>query len=126
MRRFHIQDISHNGFSITEVVVATLIFSLAVAGFFSAVTMLSQPAEVSNEEVTAAYLGKRILDEMRKSVDADPSKWNSTDPAQNPLSVGTHAFANVVIDGITYSGSYVMAADTEGTSGRKVTLTINW
>ena len=110
-----------NGFTIIEVVVAALIFAIATAGIFATVSSLSKPAQESTEEVTAAFLGKRILEDLRTSVDATTWSLNSSF-----LSVGTHTLNSMNIDGIVYTGNYIVTADPSGTASRQVTLNLNW
>lgn len=110
---------STKGFTVTEVVISALIFSIAAAGMFATVSALRQPAAESADEVAAAFLGKRILDDLRAELDA--TTWDSGN-----FSVGTHPMAPVVIDGITFTPSYDVIADPAGTGARKVTLDITW
>jgi prepilin-type N-terminal cleavage/methylation domain-containing protein len=120
------QKILHKGFSITEVIIATVIFSFVVAGSISAVSALKKPAYASKEDVTAAYLAKQILEGLRSDVNAE--NWNSGElnPNGGPGSNGVYNNLNaVIIDGITYTPAYQVENDTL-TSARKVTLTIDW
>ena len=114
------------GFSITEVIIAALIFSLVVAGSIAAVSALKKPAYASKEDITAAYLAKQILEELRSDVNAE--EWNSGGLNPNGGPGGDGIYNNltaVTIDGITYTPSYQVEDDTL-TGARKVTLTVNW
>ncbi|HOY09885.1 MAG TPA: hypothetical protein PLB05_07405 [Candidatus Omnitrophota bacterium] len=120
------QNVQHKGFSITEVIIATLIFSFVVGGSISAISALKKPAYASKGDVTAAYLAKQILEELRSDVRAD--NWNAggLNPDGGPGGDGIYNNLNaVVIDGITYTPSYQVENDTL-TGARKVTLTIDW
>ena len=124
--RFIKREVLEDGFSITEVVIAALIFSLVVAGSISAVSALKKPAYASKEEITAAYLAKQILEELRSDVHAED--WNSggLDPNGGPGGNGIYDnLSAVTIDGFSYTPSYQVENDTL-TGARKVTLTINW
>lgn len=110
----------NQGFTIVEVIVATLVFALAAAGIFATVSALNRPAGESMEEVTAAFLGKRILEDLRRDVDAED--WNSGELVNGT----TYAMNAVTIGGITYTPVYTVENDPNGTSARKVTLNIIW
>jgi prepilin-type N-terminal cleavage/methylation domain-containing protein len=110
-------------FTMTEVIVATIIFSLAMAGVFASIANLRQPAIESSQEVTAAFIGKRVLDDLRSAVNAE--SWN--DPTTGRLLANTtYTITPVVVSGRTYSGTYRVATDPDGTNARQVTLNITW
>lgn len=110
-------------FTITEVIIATIIFSLAMAGVFSSIANLRAPSVESSQEVTAAFIGKRVLDDLRSSVNAE--SWN--DPATGKLLPGTtYPITPVVVSGKTYNGTYSVSPDPDGTNARQVTLNIMW
>lgn len=108
------------GFTMTEVIIATLIFSLAMAGVFASISELRQPAVDSSQEVTAAFVGKRILEDLRSEVSAET--WNST----GNLIPGSTYTNTVVVGNTTYTTSYTVTTDPDGTSARKVILNITW
>ncbi len=114
----------NTGFTLVEIIVSSLIFAIAAAGVFATVSMLKQPTNVSSKEVTAAFIGKRILEDLRTQVDAN--NWNTGE-----LAIGTHPpltgpTTPVIVNGISYAPSYVVSADSKGTSARKVVLNITW
>ena len=105
-----------------EVIVAAVIFALAAAGIFATITALSKPATESDHSVTAAFLGKQMLEELRTHVDA--TTWSSA--IGNPLKDGTYnSIATPTIDGIDYDISYTVTDDPDS-DGRYVTLTVEW
>ena len=67
----------HAGFTITEVVVSALIFAIATAGILATASSMRRPAVESSEDVTAAFLAKRIFDDLRSQLGA--TTWNQTD-----------------------------------------------
>jgi len=107
------------GFTMVEVVVAAVIFALAAAGIFATISAMQQPAVESEEEIKAAFMAKRVLDEFRNNVDA--SLWSDPmwDPAGNP-----HTLGDVIIDGITYTPTYDVTDMPDGS--KKVDVTISW
>jgi Tfp pilus assembly protein PilV len=111
----------NEGFTVVEVIVASLIFALTAAGIFATISALNQPVVESSEEVKAAFLGKRILEDLRKEVDATIWTGGPLDPANSP-----YAMNAVIIDGVTYTPVYSVINDPNGTGARKVTLNILW
>ena len=58
--------------SIVEVAVTAVIFILATAGILSTVSMLKPHGRESTKKIEAAYIGKGIIDQLRKEVHATP------------------------------------------------------
>ena len=71
-----------HGFTITEALVAAVIFSIATAGIFATISALKKPSVKTDKSLEAAYIGQRVLEDLRSGVDANPnSAWNdSTNP----------------------------------------------
>ncbi len=110
----------NRAFTMIEVVVATVIFSLAMAGIFASISNLRQPAVESTQEVTAAFIGKRILEDLRGEVNAET--WQA-----GKLAPGIHNNLPPITQGNqTYTATYTVTDDTDGTSARQVTLNISW
>jgi len=108
------------GFTMVEIMVSILIFSLSIAGLLSAISSLNRPAVESFEEVQATYIGKQILEQLKHGIDA--ATWNEEDAT---LAITTVPItASIPHQGINFDTSYTIEADTFG--GRWVTLTINW
>ncbi len=108
------------GFTMTEVIIATLIFTLAMAGVFASISELRQPAVESTQEVTAAFVGKRILEDLRSQVSAET--WNST----GNLILGSTYTNSFSVSSTTYYTIYTVTSDPDGTSARKVILNVTW
>jgi len=109
------------GFTMTEVIVATVIFTLAMAGVFASISQLRQPAVESTQEVTAAFLGKRILEDLRREVNGQ--SWNVVG---SELVDGQHTRPDVIISGKTYRSVYTVIPDPNGTRAKRVTLNVTW
>jgi len=111
------------GFSLVEVVVATIIFFFFAAGLLATISALSKPAQVSGREIRAAMIAKSVLQDLRKDVDAET--WN-----YGGLTVGgPYNFPIAPFYGgetPTYSASYTVADDPNGSKARKVTVTVTW
>jgi len=109
-----------------EVVVAAVIFALTAAGFYATISALTAPAELSTKAVTAAFLGKQKLEELRTAVNADD--WEESDPTKYTL-VKNHKYDTlppINIDGIDYTIEYTVSDDDPATGGREVSLTVTW
>ncbi|MCK5580381.1 MAG: hypothetical protein KAJ18_03820 [Candidatus Omnitrophica bacterium] len=114
---------SREAFTMTEVVVAAIVFTLASSGIIATVTSLNKPAAESTEYVTAAFLGKKILEGLRKEVDGET--WN--EGALVPCdSSNPYTMQEIIIDDVYYTPIYIVEADPNGTSARKVTLNMLW
>ncbi len=102
-----------------EVIIATVIFTLTMAGIFASISQLRKPAVDSSREVTAAFLGKQILDDLRSKV--DPQTWST-----GGLAVGTYGPIDVPVGDLTYTYRYTVSDDPNATSARQVTITVSW
>lgn len=113
-----------NGFTLMEVIVAGLIFSIATVGIFSALTSIRQPTAIIDQSVSMAYCGQQVLETFRARVDA--RDWNS-----GGLTVGNHTISGAALAaypicssaGVT-SVTYVVS--DAGNGARKVVATVNW
>ncbi|NJN78757.1 MAG: prepilin-type N-terminal cleavage/methylation domain-containing protein [Saprospiraceae bacterium] len=111
-----------SGFTIIEVTIASVIFAIAAAGILATITAMRRPAEVSQERVTAAYLGKTLMEELRSEVNAstwDPSRSNASN-----LRLGNHRVQRTV-DGVTYNLAYTIS-ELSNNGPRRMDLTITW
>lgn len=126
--KIYSQPQNNKGFTITEVVVSSFIFTLVIAGIYTAISVLKKPTVDSKQAMTAALLGKQVLGNLRTGLDAQT--WNGAggplDPAGGPTSNGVYNnLTGVTVDGVTYTPSYVVTEEAD-TLARKVTLTITW
>jgi len=110
------------GFTLVEIVIAAIIFSLVSIGLYATISALSGPAELSTKETTAAFLGKEALERLRLAVNAEV--WDDSSPATNPLAPGPHA-TSVPVDGVTYTIQYDVSDDASA-GGRFVNLNVTW
>ncbi len=108
------------GFSLVEVVVASVVFAVSAAGVIAMMSSLNKPSEESSDAITASMVGKQILEKLRK--DVDMVTWD--DPG-GALTVGDHTMADVVIDGKTYTPTYTVVEDAS-TGARRVDLHVDW
>lgn len=109
-------------FTLVEVIISSVIFALAMAGVYASVSQLRQPATESSQEVTAAFLGKQILDKLRTQINAQ--SWNMV--SGNLMAGQSYTGLAATINGINYNYSYIVEDDPGGTNARKVTLNITW
>ncbi|MBF0595312.1 MAG: type II secretion system protein [Candidatus Omnitrophica bacterium] len=107
------------GFSLLEVVVGAVIFSISIAVIYAATGSISkQPVVQTTDTTIAALYGQSFLDSMRTEVNA--AKWSGS---TSPLTVGSSRAipAGYSTNFPGFSGTYIV----EDVSGiRKVTLTI--
>jgi prepilin-type N-terminal cleavage/methylation domain-containing protein len=113
---------SNSGFTLVEVVISTVIFTIVAAGLYASVSTLRKPAMDTTKKINASFVGKQILEELRNDVSADT--WNNGGPL---VPSGTpYVLPDVTVGGITYHPQYIVENDPDGSPARKVTLTITW
>ena len=121
-----------SGFSLVEVMVASLIFALSIAGIMATVSALNRPATQTSREVIAAMLGEQLLEKFRKEVNA--SNWDGLNQQWvngSPLTPGTHPSQTIPgPDGKNYTVTWTvnMVQNQAGTGDQmaQVSLTVNW
>jgi Tfp pilus assembly protein PilV len=128
-----------SGFSLIEVVVAGVIFTIAVAGIFASISAVRQNQVASSvpSEPGAAICGQELLEKLRLSV--DNRWWNPTNndystvfnTKVSELSTATHNTVNTPLIATLascsgYTVSYVVENLTAPNKSKKVTATITW
>ena len=103
------------GFSLAEVVVAGVIFSIAVAGVFASLAAIKSVP--TDKKLGAALCGQAFMEGLRASV--DNADWTT-----GKLMVQNTTAANCVQNGITYSIAYVITV--AGAASRKAVVTVTW
>ena len=125
------------GFSLVEVIIATVIFSIASVGLFSTFSSMREASARSERRLQAAYYAKQLLEDLRAKVDQSiwgaganpvwglitcdatwiiwPAAWGGTSPLLN-----SPYFANV-----NYRCTEI-APGLPGAGSRQVELRINW
>ena len=111
---------NQRGFSLVEVVVASLIFGIATAGLFSVFRSQGGTSERTEKRLEAVYVARTILEELRTRV--DPENWSN---AGGVLTLGTHV-QNITPPNstITYTATYNVTEPRPGI--RRVDLTVTW
>ncbi len=111
----------NSGFSMTEVVVAAVIFAISVAGFLSTSASLRQPGAKTERRLQASYIGKQVLEDLR--VDLNPTNWTG-----GSLAEGTFNLLPITANGIQYRVTYTVTSldPSDINAPRKVDLTISW
>ncbi len=56
--------------SLLEIVITSIIFIIAAFGIFTSIASFSPKGKNSSKRLEAAYIGRRVLDELRSHVDA--------------------------------------------------------
>lgn len=116
--------IKNKGFSLVEVIVASLIFALASSGVYHALIVAQKASTVSEKEVIAANYGRQLLEDLRAKVDQrswEAGSWYlSCDGAWHDWPVNPAGW-----DAFTGSADYKCDQDIAAGS-RKVTLNVIW
>ncbi len=121
------------GFTIIEALVASVIFSIAVAGIFATTGSIRQPTAENDHSLEAAYIGQQVLEDMRRYVDA--GTWNNPALNINRLKVGAGhdccmdppacaQMRTVTKNNITYTCTYTVTQEASG--ARKVKVDVGW
>ena len=124
------------GYSMVEVLVSSMIFMITMTGVISTFSAIRKPSAKTEHQTAAAYLGKRILDELRTQVTQknwpdDGSAYDNAgplDPSSPPVS------ASYQINKTNYKTQYVVSYYPAGcgsgpdpsTCARRVDLSILW
>ena len=111
---------SQQAFSLVEVLVASMVFILAVAGVLATLSAVRQPASTAERELKAAIVGQQVLEEMRVKVDAND--WNAANLAETG---GTPQTFTKTVNGVDYEISYTVVEDPVS-HARQVNMTVNW
>ena len=123
-----------SGFSLVEVIVASLIFATVVVGIFATTSAMKKPTVDSDKKLMAAFYGKQILEDLRVRV--DQRDWDKCTPATPALSgsltvIGAcNPHVPITIFNPTYNTTFTftyIVTDVPGGSGaRDVALTVTW
>jgi prepilin-type N-terminal cleavage/methylation domain-containing protein len=112
------------GFSLVEVMVAAVLFSLLMLGMFSVFVSASKHITHARERMTSSQLGEFFIDPLQIYVRQDT--WDS-----NGLSLGSSAGVTQNINNRNFTEVHAVADGTTdsalaGTDLRRVTSTISW
>ncbi|HSA31039.1 MAG TPA: prepilin-type N-terminal cleavage/methylation domain-containing protein [Candidatus Omnitrophota bacterium] len=113
------QLLGRNGFSMVEVIVATLIFAMATAGILATLSALSRPAAESTREVQAAFIAQDIIESLRGQITTEA--W--VDPAGNFVNGGSYS-KTIVKDDMPFLVVYNVTNDFTG--AKEITVNVSW
>jgi type II secretory pathway pseudopilin PulG len=100
-----LRDLKDKGIaSIVEVIVTAVVFVIAAAGILSTVAMFRPQGKEASQKIEAAYIGKGIIDDLRRQVNAED--W---DNLGSNLAVGTYSATFGV-----YNIDYIITEPTSG------------
>jgi len=106
--------------SLFEVVVATVIFSLVMAGMASVFVSGKRYILRARDRITSSEVGKLFLEPLQLAVRQDT--WNSGN-----LSIGAHSCGvSQKINNIPYTAQYQVDAVDGIEDLRRVTVKVNW
>ena len=104
------------GFTLLEVIISAIIFTITAAGLLTAISMTRRPAQDSSAKVQAMFHLKELLDSLSSQVSANT--WNV---ASSNLYPGNYTFSEGVYN-ITYEVTLENPSDPN--SPRRVNATI--
>ena len=111
-----LRDLKNKGFaSIVEIIITSVIFVIATAAILSTVSQFRPHGQEASEKMEAAYIGKGILDDLRRQVSAED--W--TDDGIGNLDPGPYS----LVCGI-YTINYTISEPIADL--RHLTMTITW
>ena len=116
--------LGRRGFSLIEILVATIILSLVVLGFTSNFMLIEKNNSGTQRQLRAVNFARVTLEELLK-----PTRDYAADP---DLSVGDHATEKLALPGDSGlpsgSRSYKVETLQEGelTIGKQITVTVGW
>ena len=115
----------HQGFSLVEVVVATIVFLIAALGIFNVFFAMQNQAADSSDEIIAANYGRQVLESLRPNVDT--RTWSTTWPLTCDSTWINWPTIPTTDDAFhSLSGTVQYKCDPEASGLRKVTLNITW
>jgi len=62
--------------SIVEVIVTSIVFSVAAISIFATISMVRPQSSSASQQLEAAYIGRQVMDELRGKIDANT--WNDS------------------------------------------------
>jgi len=109
-----------SGFTLVEIMVAAIVFSLIILGLVSVFIAASKHIAHSRERMTSAQLGKFFIDPLQAYV-----RFDTWDDIDNELSVGTKFGEIQIINNRNFSEEHDISVVAD-TDLRRVTSTITW
>jgi len=114
---YNVLRCENKGFaSIVEVIITSVIFVIVSAGIMSTVAQFRPQGQESSQKMEAAYIGKGVIDDLRRQVSAED--WFS---GGGPLAVGG---PTVIADYPPYTVTYVITEPIPDV--RHLTMNITW
>ena len=112
-----------HAFSLVEAMVAAVIFTIGVAGVFASLAAVKKPASDSDKSLGAVLCGQKLLESLRKDVDA--LTWDNAASNNLALTNGTPRVDVCNQNGVNYNLSYEVKP-VDQNPAREVTVTVSW
>ena len=110
-----------DGFSLIEVMIAAIIFSIAVVGIYASLASVKQQSlNISDKGLGAALCAQQFLEEKRAAVDM--RDWNAG--GKIATTGGPTGGPNCIQNGTTYTLQYQIVS--AGNYARKATVIVSW
>jgi type II secretory pathway pseudopilin PulG len=90
------KNLNNSAFTLLEILLATIIFIISIAGVFATLNAVRQPVIDKESALTATIFGKQVLEALRSQVNAATSSNYYSDSTCTPtcsdfsLGLGTH------------------------------------
>ncbi len=111
-------------FSLLEVILSVVVFTLAAAGFFAVLTSARQPVASTDKGLRAAQVGRQVLEDLRKDLGEDTWMQDKYNPGLNPHESSYTDPATGAVFNITYNVEQSIAGDP--LSPKKIRLKVKW
>ena len=122
----------NNGFSLVEIIAASLIFSISAAGLFSVFSIQRESSEKSEHRLKAALLTRQLLEDLRAKVNprnelaGPPLQWYDLVCDKNFYDWPYYPLATDLPNPqLQYACTEIKPPDP-GAGSRQVTLRLRW
>lgn len=134
MKLMRLTNLNKRAFTLLEILLASIIFIISIGGIYATLSAVRKPVVQKERALTAAILGKQLLESLRSQVDArniqgpiGAGVWTGN------LAIGSHTLPpQSDLQGVQYNMAYtVICADGTATcdqndTPRAVTLNITF
>ena len=118
------QIFDERGFSLLELMIALVILAIGVL-MLTGMQFATINANANGYKMsTAAVLGERLMERVKLLAFNDPQLIAGT--YNGAINVGGASYFPMVVNGLTYTGTYIVTDDTPIVGLKRIDLTVNW